>query len=119
MLSLSWFYHQLKLLEDSSNVIQTKFAQKLATKKGMFKMHDVKIPVSPTDKTPFKCFETEKDENCYYILGVREDGQKEKIAHGKNKEAIEMFVQIYNTGGYTDKDIQEIVNKGKSGNFDK
>jgi hypothetical protein len=100
----------LSLVEDA-DIIQTKFAQKLANRRGMYKV-PTKIPVSPTDQTPFLRFETEDGPKRSYIYGVRPDGRKEKISVG-SKEVTDLFAQIYNSGGYTDRDIQKINLKDK------
>jgi hypothetical protein len=103
--------NKISLLEENEdNIIRSKFAQKLANKKGMYKVPEIEIPVSPTDQTPFVRFETMDDPNGkhFRIIGVRADGRKEKISITSSKELNDTLAQIYNSGGYTDKQIQKI-----------
>jgi hypothetical protein len=102
---------EISLIEDA-DIINTKFAQKLANKRGMYKVPGLSIPVSPSDQTPFIRFETEDGPKHSYIYGIRPDGRKEKISVG-SKKVTDLFAQIYNSGGYTDRDIQKINLKDK------
>ena len=97
-----------ELLEN--NIIHSKFAQKLAHKKGMF-MQDIKIPKSLKDGKPFVRFEVSDSErpgsSAATIIGIKADGTKEKCGTTR-KDVAHVLCKTYNAGGYSTEEIQPV-----------
>ena len=90
-------------------VIDTKFQQKLAQKKGMFYNPDAEPPVSRTTGEPYVRFETEPmpSGKSAAIIGVLADGTREEISFTK-ADVADALAKAYNAGGYSTQNIKRV-----------
>lgn len=92
---------------NEGDVIDTKFTQKLSSKKGMYHNPDIEIPISKKTGEPYQRFETKKvGKTASSIIGINVDGDSEIISTTTHKVASAL-ASAYNAGGYTDKEIKK------------
>lgn len=94
---------------EEGEVIDTKFQQKLAQKRGMFHNPDAEPPVSMKDGQPFDRFETQETAsgNSAHIIGVRGDGYTEVVGTTRKDVAVAL-AKAYNAGGYSTQKIEKV-----------
>ncbi|KKM82483.1 hypothetical protein LCGC14_1319140 [marine sediment metagenome] len=94
---------------EEGEVIDTKFQQKLAQKKGMFHNPDAEPPVSRKTGEPFVRFETEPmpSGKSAAIIGVLADGTREEISFTRI-DVANALASAYNAGGYSTQKIERI-----------
>lgn len=94
---------------EEGEVIDTKFQQRLAQKKGMFYNPDADPPVSRKDGQPFDRFETQETAsgNSAHIIGIRGDGYTEVVGTTR-KDVADALAKAYNAGGYSTQSIKRI-----------
>jgi len=90
-------------------VIDTKFQQRLAQKKGMFYNPDAEPPVSRKTGEPFVRFETEPmpSGKSASIIGVLADGTREDISFTR-ADVADALAKAYNAGGYSTQKIERV-----------
>lgn len=90
-------------------VIDTKFQQGLAQKRGMFHNPDAEPPVSRKDGKPFDRFETRDTGSgkSAHIIGIRGDGYTEIVGTSEMRLATAL-ASAYNAGGYSAQSIERI-----------
>lgn len=94
---------------EEGEVIDTKFQQRLAQKRGMFHNPDAEPPVSMKDGQPFDRFETQDTGSgkSAHIIGVRADGYAEVVGTSEMRLAIAL-ASAYNAGGYSTQKIEKV-----------
>lgn len=91
------------------DVIQHKFQQKLAQKKGKFHNPDAEPPMPQDGGEPFDRFEVEthRSGKTGTVIGIRGDGYKEKVGTS-TIEIANALAGAFNAGGYSDQEITKV-----------
>lgn len=94
---------------EEGDVIDTKFQQRLAQKRGMVHSPDAEPPLSRKDGKPFDRFEVEQSPsgNSGTIIGVRGNDYRENVGTAKLSLA-HVLAGAYNAGGYSTQSIKNV-----------
>lgn len=90
------------------DVVNTKFTQKLATKKGKYYNPDLEPPVSLKNGKPFDRFElkTHASGRTGSVIGVQ--GDYREVCGTSTLELATVLAKAYNAGGYTDQKVEKV-----------